>query len=118
MSRVPKPYADGKWSQARMMSFIRSMLRQGTMRWAPRNTALQQGRRPNQSANRRLKWEYQCGDCNRWHPRKGIEIDHIIPAGSLRQFDDLPGFVERLYCEADGFRLLCKSCHHTKTHKS
>lgn len=100
-----------------MMSFIRSLLRRGTLKWQPRNIALKSSRRPNQSENKRLKWEFQCSKCSEWHPRKGVELDHIIPAGSLKSFDDLPGFVERLFCEADGFELLCVACHQAKTHK-
>lgn len=50
--------------------------------------------------------------------RKEVQIDHIEPAGSLKGFDDLPGFVERLFCEVDGLQVLCKDgCHNKKTHK-
>ena len=46
---------------------------------------------------------------------KEVEVDHIVPAGSLKTFDDLPEFVERMFCEADGFQVLCKPCHQLKT---
>lgn len=49
--------------------------------------------------------------CKEWFPNKETEVDHIVPAGSLRSFEDLPGFVERLFCSKDGLRLLCKTCH-------
>lgn len=99
-----------------MMSFLRSLLRRGSLKWAPRNVALANARRPNQSDNKRLKWEFSCAQCSTWHPRKEVECDHIIPAGSLKDWDDLPGFARRLFCEQEGFVVICKPCHNTKTH--
>jgi len=48
---------------------------------------------------------------------KEVAVDHIIPAGTLRCADDLPQFVERLFCEVDGLQVLCKTCHDKKTKK-
>lgn len=48
---------------------------------------------------------------------RNIEVDHIIPCGILRSSDDLKGFVERLFCEADGLVVMCKKCHKIKTEK-
>jgi hypothetical protein len=47
-------------------------------------------------------------------------VDHVIPAGSLRSWDDLPIFAERLFCEreVDGVKRLqrlCDKCHTKKT---
>jgi hypothetical protein len=68
-------------------------------------------RRKNQSDNKRLKFEYQCATCKAWRPGKDVEVDHIVPCGSLKSFDDLRGFTERLFCEADQLRVLCATCH-------
>lgn len=35
----------------------------------------------------------------------------MVPAGSLKEYDDLPGFVERLFTSVDKLRVLCKQCH-------
>lgn len=86
------------------------------MKWPPLYKALDRAKRPNQSANKRLKWEYQCDGCDGWFPRKGVEVDHDPPVGSLRSAEDLPGFVTRLFTEADGLCILCTKCHHAKTH--
>lgn len=75
-------------------------------------------RRDNQSDNKRLKYEYQCSICKEWYPDKNIEVDHLIPAGSLRSGDDLKGFVERLFCEKEGLRVLCKPCHRIVTNEN
>ncbi len=115
---VPKTRSDQTWSEARFWGFIRSALRQATLRWAPKRNAEIAARRPSQcKQNKRLKWQYQCSRCGRWYPRKEIELDHIEPVGQLRCADDLPGFVERLFCDSDGYEMLCKEvCHYNKTH--
>ena len=43
--------------------------------------------------------------------RKEVEVEHIVEAGTLRSFDDLGGFAERLFCETDGLRVSCEQCH-------
>ena len=48
---------------------------------------------------------------------KNINVDHIIPAGSLNTSQDLPLFVERLFCEQDNLQVLCMTCHDKKTLK-
>lgn len=40
-----------------------------------------------------------------------VEKDHIVPCGSLKSYEDLPGFVERLFAPVTGYRILCKPCH-------
>ena len=40
---------------------------------------------------------------------KKINVDHINAAGSLRSSKDLPGFVERLFCEVDNLQVLCEN---------
>jgi hypothetical protein len=42
-------------------------------------------------------------------------VDHILPAGSLNCSGDLPGFVDRLFCETDNLQVLCTACHNVKT---
>lgn len=42
---------------------------------------------------------------------KATQLDHINPCGRLASFNDLSGFAERLFCEADQLRVLCKPCH-------
>jgi 5-methylcytosine-specific restriction endonuclease McrA len=42
-------------------------------------------------------------------------VDHICPAGSLNSAQDLPDFIERLFCEVDNLQVLCETCHNAKT---
>lgn len=114
--RVPRTRAGGEWSEASYWNFIRSGLRNLSRRWPPLvRLAMEHVRRPNQSANKRLTWEYQCQQCGGWFTAKEVQVDHRDPAGQLRSYDDLPGFVERLLCEADGLQVLCVTCHREKT---
>lgn len=114
--RVPRTRAGGEWTEAAFWAFIRSGLRGMSRRWPPLvRLAMKRQRRPNQSSNRRMKWEFQCQDCQRWFPGKLVEVDHIEPCGSLKSFEDLPGFAARLFCEVDGLQVLCNECHGAKT---
>ena len=111
-SLVPRTRAGGEWTEAAFWGWLRSGLRQMSRRWPPLvRQAINAVRRPSQSGNKRLKWEYQCEECHGWFPRKSVEVDHKEPCGSLRSLQDIAGFVERLFCEPDGLRVLCEGCH-------
>lgn len=111
-SRVARTRAGGEFSEARFWSFLRSGLRQMSRRWPPLVRLIWlEHRRPNQSANLRLKWEFQCAGCVGWFKRKGMQADHITPCGTLKTWGDLPIFTQRLLCEASGLRILCADCH-------
>jgi len=110
-----KPFASGTMTVSAFFSFIRSGLRQKSRRWKPIYDCLAAARRPSQSANKRLKWEFQCAGCKEWFAQKQVSVDHIRPVGSLRSFDDLPLFVANLFCELENLQVLCTTCHLTKT---
>lgn len=55
---------------------------------------------------------YKCSDCKQTHKRKNIEVDHIIAIGRFTTFDL---YIERLFCDTSGIRVLCKPCHKVKT---
>lgn len=107
----------GTMTESAFWSFIRSALRQKSRWWKPIVTTKLNARRPYTGPNKRLKYEYKCAICNNYFPEKEIEIDHITPAGSLKSANDLPLFVENLFCEVGGLRCLCKSCHNKITHQ-
>ena len=54
--------------------------------------------------------------CNTWHIMKNIQVDHIIECGSIKSFEDIGPFLERLLCEKSGFQVLCLDCHRKKTY--
>lgn len=109
--RVPRCRAGGEWREAQYWAFIRSALRGAAQRYPPIvRLALGKVRRKSESDNKRLKWEFQCSACGLWYARKLVRVDHIYPAGSLLAYDDLPGFVARLFCEPEDLRVLCVDC--------
>lgn len=107
--RVPRTRAGGTFTEAQFWSFIRSGLRSKSQRWPPRYQVLNGNRKRVQG--KRHRYEHQCAICEGWFKQSDVEVDHIEPCGSLKSYDDLPGFVEKLFCEPEGLRILCKTCH-------
>jgi 5-methylcytosine-specific restriction endonuclease McrA len=84
-------------------------------RWKPIKATKDAARRKYVGTNKLQKWEYQCNKCKKWYKDKEIAVDHIKPVGSLRSSDDLPFFIENLFCEVDNLQVLCSGCHDKKT---
>jgi len=114
-SRVPKTRNAGTMTESAFWSFIRSALRQKSRWWKPITECKMKARRPYKGPNKRQKFEYLCNSCKTWFPDKQINVDHIVGAGSLICGQDLPGFVDRLFCEQDNLQVLCTTCHDHKT---
>lgn len=114
---LDKPRNAGTMTEPAFWAMMRSTLRRKTMTaWKPVLNVLLMARRPHDGTNPRQKWEFQCADCKRWFPRKQVEVDHVTSAGALSCSEDLPGFVDRLFCEEEGLRVVCNQCHDDKTH--
>jgi 5-methylcytosine-specific restriction endonuclease McrA len=112
---VKKPRCAGTMTESAFWSFIRSALRQKSRWWKPISLAKAKAKRPYKGPLKRQKFEYQCNECKGWFPDKKVNVDHIEPAGSLNCAQDLPVFVERLFCEVDKLQVLCSECHNIKT---
>lgn len=113
--RVPKTRNAGTMTESAFWSFIRSALRQKSRWWKPITQVKLASRRKYKGPNKRQQYEYLCASCNQYFPEKKINVDHKVPAGSLNCSQDLPGFVERLFCESDNLQVLCETCHDQKT---
>jgi 5-methylcytosine-specific restriction endonuclease McrA len=113
--RVVRTRNAGTMTESAFWSMIRAALRQKSRWWKPILQCKMASRRAYKGPNKRQKFEYQCAVCEKWFQEKKINVDHIIPAGSLNCAADLPGFVERLFCEMDNLQVLCESCHNKKT---
>jgi 5-methylcytosine-specific restriction endonuclease McrA len=113
--RVPKTRNHGTMTESAFWSFIRSALRQKSRFWKPVLACKAAAKRVYRGPNKRQKFEYLCAGCGKWYQEKKINVDHIIPAGSLNCAADLPGFVERLFCEVNNLQVLCEKCHDKKT---
>ena len=117
--RVPKktlPFpAYPVWTTARFFGFIRSALRRAWTRWAPKYEVLADAKRKYSGDNKRRRFEYQCSECKENFPQKEVEVDHREPCGTLKCYDDIGPFVERLFVSKDKLRVLCRGCHQIKT---
>ncbi len=102
------------WTEARFWAFLRSAIRKAHVRWPPAQAVMKENRRP--VTGKRHKWEHLCAMCNQWTPQKDIEKDHIVPTGSMKSFEEIGGFVERMFVAKEGYRKLCKTCHNKVTH--
>jgi 5-methylcytosine-specific restriction endonuclease McrA len=112
---VTKTRNAGTMTESAFWSFIRSALRQKSRWWKPITETKMAARRAYKGPNKKQRFEYQCAECLNYFPDKKVNVDHKIPAGTLRCSNDLPGFVERLFCEADNLQVLCSACHDKKT---
>lgn len=113
--RAPRTHAGEKWTKSQYFQFIRSALRQAFTRYPVKYQVREQSKRTLKKKKGNQRHEYQCAECDNYFPAKLVQVDHIEPAGSLKDYSDLPGFVERLFCEADGLQVMCKPCHKRKT---
>jgi len=115
--RVPRTRNANTLTEAAYFGFIRSALRKAFQyNWKPVQQALDHASRPSQSANKRIKKEYQCNLCKAWFQRAEVEIDHIKECGSLRCYEDIPIFIQNLLPEDHkAYQIACKPCHKKKT---
>ncbi len=112
---LPRPYNAGTMTNSMFWSMIRAALRQKSRWWKPVLQVKAAVKRKYNGPNKRQKFEYQCNVCKNYFIERRINVDHIVPVGSLLSGDDLKGFVERLFCEAEGLQVMCDTCHDKKT---
>lgn len=97
-------------------SWVRGQIRRGLWSRNPiKNYIKRQAAKPA-PRNSRAKKVITCEFCQKDHAQSKIEVDHIIPAGSLKDWDDVGPFMERMLHPAGGYRLLCKPCHKIHTY--
>lgn len=115
--RVERTRNGGHETQSMHMSKIRSALRNLSRWWKPFAIALKNASHISYSGKAK-RVLYLCASCNKLHGRKSVEVNHIIPLGSLKTYQDLPGFCERLFVEdISKLEVLCKDCHKEETAK-
>ena len=111
-------YNGGEWTSARFNNFIRSALRSASIRWGPTNKArkaAEMGRKINERTGR-LAMHYLCNHCQGSFVARDVQVDHISPVVSaIDGFVDWNTYIDRMFCEQDGYQVLCKECHNKKT---
>lgn len=107
----------GEWTESRFQSFIKSALRAASSRWGPKFKALEDAfvdKRINDKTGR-LGKHYRCNSCKEVFPTSFVQVDHIVPAVPLTGFKSWDEVIALMFCEKDGFQVLCKDCHSIKT---
>ena len=72
-------------------------------------------RKKAMAAARIERGRYKCATCENIFGPKEISLDHVAPVVPVTGWDDWDGFLYRLFCEEQGFQVLCKTCHDNKT---
>lgn len=94
--------------EAKLRSTVMQYLRRASLSWEPRNQAVKHARTGRN--------QYKCNMCLvETFDRKSIKVDHIMPVVPLGGFDSFDGIIRRLFCDVEGFQVLCTPCHDIKT---
>ena len=129
--KTPPFGAHPDWTEAKFFGFLRSGLREKFSRWPPKYNTIKNSAQTvlakDEHGNRvvyktgkkagefkTLKM-YACSKCKQLFKQKEVQVDHIVPAGTLKSFKDLEAFAENLFVGEDGLQVLCKTCHEVKT---
>jgi len=104
-------------TQSQHIGKLRSALRNISRWWKPFIVALKAAS-VKCSVGGRIRVLYLCANCKRMLDKKSVEVNHKVPLGSLKTYEDLPGFCERLFVEdINKLEVLCKDCHKEETAK-
>jgi 5-methylcytosine-specific restriction endonuclease McrA len=63
------------------------------------------------------KWS-QCPECLNFTPTYLMEVDHVFPIIAVHETLDVLSWdqvVDRIFCDPNNLRALCKGCHKIKT---
>ena len=93
-------------------------MRGATTRYPPKYETLNDAfvdKRVNSKTGRVGK-HFQCASCKGIFPTKEVQVDHIQPVvDPVKGFEDWNTYIERLFCDREGFQVLCVECHSEKT---
>lgn len=90
-----------------LKSFVTHTLRRASFRWPYRGEAM---------TNARVeRGVYKCALCLGHFRNKEIHLDHIDPIVPITGFVSWDDFINKLFCEASGYQVLCSTCHESKT---
>jgi ribosomal protein L37AE/L43A len=111
--RVVREYCGGTMTKSAFFGAIRAFLRQRWLYSCPfRKEILKR-------AYSALLKKWQCNDCKKMFLKKEVEVNHIEPCGSLRDYHEIKAFHDRLFVEdISKLEVLCKDCHKKFTEKS
>lgn len=93
----------------KLRTFLIHKLRRISYMWEARKNA--------QTKARVERGRYKCAHCQGIFGNKEIALDHVVPVVGSEGFIDWNNYIERLFCDEDGFQVLCHPCHTIKTNE-
>lgn len=115
-----EPWDSFGWSKAQYFNFLRSNMRRAFIKYPAGYACLEpyttfEYTTYKNGKPKKQKW-IRCARCGKLNIPSHIQVDHEVPCGSLKGFDDLERFISTLFCGTDNLVPLCKdTCHATKT---
>ena len=117
----------GKKRPSSLKEWLTWQLRRLSYRWPPRSAAFAAARctlkdflkRPGidpRKVSARIRKFFRCGLCGKVFPRREVSADHVDPVvDPKRGWQSWDEYLKRLFCEEDGFQIICNECHDDKT---
>lgn len=94
-----KPFIKKAW--------IIGALRKASYRYPPRYKA--------KNASKIGRNQYTCSTCHGVFGTREVQLDHLVPVVGPDGFVDWNSYIERMFCDEEGFAVVCKPCHQIKT---
>jgi len=101
-------------TQPAFFSWLRGQLRRSWSHYPIAKKFKDSKCRPNRAGGR-AKFVGDCSQCGATMAKSRLQIDHIIPAGSIVSWETAGLFLKSLFTTSNNMRLVCKPCHHTIT---
>lgn len=117
-TKKPKPTKKPPFDEKKFFTWLRSGLRNMSRRFPSIYEALADAKEPYVGENPRQRFAYRCAACDGLFAAKGVAVDHRIDCGSLASWQDVQGFIQRLFCTKEGLDILCHTCHDAKTYSA
>lgn len=112
-------------TKAMYFQWLRGQMRKAWSRH-PVKIAYKNSRRTREAVGKKLDkstgkpalvWALPCDQCGFVFPQGEVEVDHIIRAGSFREWEDCEHWLMSLMqISFDDLQLLCKPCHKIKSY--
>ena len=110
-TRVARTRNAGTMTESQFWLFLKVLLRERSRYWKPIALCRKLAKRKRVVSGKKCIYDYKCARCLNYFPIDQIEVHHIVPVGRLSCAEELPGYVERLFCEVEGLQVLCLECH-------
>jgi len=120
---------NGKKKASTLKEWLIWQIRRLSYRWPARAQAFADARRSEKEfkqrpgvdpykVSRRIKLFFECAICGRRFPRREVSADHIDPVvDPARGWEGWDIYLERLFCDKEGFQIICSEDHDRKTEK-